>query len=224
MNRLAAIPIVVVLVLAVSVQTSGRAAVQDQGNQAQAVSDALVNFGSPQPQPTPVQLSHELVPNEVTITKGGTVTFRFNGGGHGMAIHEVSKNTTRDDITNQLCVHDAVTHLCVDPTFAVAAHQIVDGKGSVVIDVGTNPPLARLDDPTDRLLGTAVVVEESNGTLVPGAFHTGTAPGPPPTAGTQIQYRFAKTGRYLVICMNRAHSLNDWMFGFVNVVDDEDAQ
>jgi hypothetical protein len=26
------------------------------------------------------------------------------------------------------------------------------------------------------------------------------------------------------ICMNRAHSLNDHMFGFVNVVDDEDNQ
>jgi hypothetical protein len=27
-----------------------------------------------------------------------------------------------------------------------------------------------------------------------------------------------KTGRYLVVCMNRAHFLNDHMFGFVNVV------
>jgi hypothetical protein len=26
----------------------------------------------------------------------------------------------------------------------------------------------------------------------------------------------------LVICMNRSHSLNDWMFGFVNVVDAND--
>jgi hypothetical protein len=25
-------------------------------------------------------------------------------------------------------------------------------------------------------------------------------------------------GRYLVICINRVHSINDWMFGFVNVV------
>jgi hypothetical protein len=32
-----------------------------------------------------------------------------------------------------------------------------------------------------------------------------------------ITYRFLKTGRYLVTCMNRTHFLNDWMFGFVNV-------
>ena len=30
--------------------------------------------------------------------------------------------------------------------------------------------------------------------------------------------RFLKSGRYLVHCMNRVHFLNDWMFGFVNVV------
>jgi hypothetical protein len=35
--------------------------------------------------------------------------------------------------------------------------------------------------------------------------------------GQLITYRFLKTGRYLVICMNRTHFLNDWMFGFVNV-------
>jgi hypothetical protein len=31
-----------------------------------------------------------------------------------------------------------------------------------------------------------------------------------------------KTGRYLVICMNRGHSLNDHMFGFVSVVGEGD--
>ena len=36
--------------------------------------------------------------------------------------------------------------------------------------------------------------------------------------GQLITYAFLKTGRYLVICMNRSHFLNDWMFGFVNVV------
>ena len=36
--------------------------------------------------------------------------------------------------------------------------------------------------------------------------------------GQLITYAFNKTGRYLVICMNRTHFLNDWMFGFVNVV------
>jgi hypothetical protein len=37
------------------------------------------------------------------------------------------------------------------------------------------------------------------------------------TTGTQLQYRFDKPGRYLVICMNRSHYLSNWMFGFVNV-------
>ena len=41
-----------------------------------------------------------------------------------------------------------------------------------------------------------------------------------PGHGEAHQVKFLSTGRYLVICMNRAHSLNDHMFGFVNVVDD----
>jgi hypothetical protein len=48
----------------------------------------------------------------------------------------------------------------------------------------------------------------------------------PPVAqvvGNRIVYQFNKTGRYLVVCMNRGHLLNDHMFGFVSVVgDDED--
>ena len=38
--------------------------------------------------------------------------------------------------------------------------------------------------------------------------------------GQLITYRFDHPGRYLVICMNRSHFLNDWMFGFVNVEGD----
>ena len=36
-------------------------------------------------------------------------------------------------------------------------------------------------------------------------------------AGQLLTYQFLHPGRYLVICMNRSHFLNDWMFGFVNV-------
>jgi plastocyanin len=202
----------VVLALTTAILTTARADGQErETDHAAAVPDAFVDFGSPQPQPAPVQKSHELVPNEVTINKGGTVTFRVNGGGHGIAIYRVSKKTTRDDITNQLCIHDAVTGLCVDSTFANGDHQIVDGHGDVVIATGTNPPINRVDDPTDRLLATSTIVGG-----VSGAFLTGTTA---TTAGNQIQYRFAKTGRFLVICMNRNHTLNDWMFGFVNVAD-----
>jgi plastocyanin len=207
----------VVLALATALQTSGHAnGQQSASDHANAVPDAFVNFGSAQPQPAPPR-NNELVPNEVTINKGGTVTFRVNGGGHGIAIYPVSKNTTRDDITGQLCIHDAVTGVCVDTTFANGDHQIADGRGDVIIVTGTNPPISRVDDATNRQLATTTIVVESNSTLVPGAFHTGTTP--TGGAGTQIQYRFAKPGRYLVICMNRNHYLNDWMFGFVNVVD-----
>ena len=51
-------------------------------------------------------------------------------------------------------------------------------------------------------------------------FLTGVGAGPPPvtpTTGQLITYRFLVPGRYLVICMNRSHFMNDWMFGFVNV-------
>jgi len=38
--------------------------------------------------------------------------------------------------------------------------------------------------------------------------------------------QFTRTGRFLVICMNRAHAINDHMFGFVSVVGggDDDEQ
>jgi len=70
---------------------------QDQNT---ATQDAIVNFGDP------VTLAgtanQVLVPDDTTIGKGGTITFIVNGGGHGIAIYPVSKNTTRQDITDQL--------------------------------------------------------------------------------------------------------------------------
>lgn len=50
----------------------------------------------------------------------------------------------------------------------------------------------------------------------------GTTPAGPASNGQLVSYRFLKTGRYLVICMNRTHFLNDWMFGFVTVVDHDE--
>jgi plastocyanin len=213
----AGVTVGIVLAFATAFQTRQATGQQGGKGHANAVPDAFVNFGAPQPQPA-APANNALVPNEVTINKGGTVTFRVNGGGHGIAIYPVSRNTTRDDITTQLCLHNAIG-ACVDTTFANGDHQIADGKGDVVIVTGTNPPIARIDDPTNRQLATATIMAESNNTLVPGTFHPGTTP---TSAGTQIQYRFAKTGRYLVICMNRGHYLNDWMFGFVNVVGADD--
>jgi plastocyanin len=175
MNSPQAILIIGVVVALASAIPSGQANGQNNTtNHAQAVPNAFVDFGSPQPQPSPDQKSHELVPNEVTINKGGTVTFRVNGGGHGIAIYPVSKDTSREDVTNQLCTHDAVTGLCVDPTFANGKHEILDGKGNVVIDTGSNPPINRVDDPTDRLLATSTILVNPGGTMVSGAFLVGT--------------------------------------------------
>lgn len=175
-------------------------------------SDIVVNFGDP------VILAgaanQVLVPDDATIRKGGTVTFVVNGPGHGIAIYPVSKNTTREDITAQLCAHDPVTSACVDPAFANADHTILDGGENVVIVTGTNPPFQRIDDPTDRLLATSTQI----GNLA-GVFLTGTSA---TTTATQLQIRFDKKGRYLVVCMNRNHYLANWMFGFVNVGGDDD--
>ena len=150
-----------------------------------------------------------MVPEDVTIGKGGTVTFVVNGPGHGIAIYPVSTNTTREDITAQLCARDPVTHACADPTFANANHTIRDAKDNVVMVTGTNPPVQRVDDPTDRLLATSTQVGNVAGVFLTGATET--------TAGTLLQVRFEKNGRFLVVCMNRNHYLSNWMFGFVNV-------
>ena len=165
-------------------------------------------------------LLHHLTPEEVTIEKGGQVTFQIHGGGHGMAIYEVSKNTTRDDIGGFLCGDDDPTKM-TDPTQHAgcnlslqsdAARNILDGKGDVVIEVsaGSNAsphPANRVWYEPGRLMSMGGL-QFLNG---------GTVPAGPTSNGQLISYRFLKTGRYLVHCMNRTHFLNDWMFGFVNV-------
>ena len=144
-------------------------------------------------------------PNEVTITKGGTVTFEINGVGHGIAIYPVSWTTDRQDIEENLCQPDPT--VC-DPQGAATANLryfITDGRGHLVIDTETNPPSNRVNDPEDRLLYAGGPV-----------FFTGRAAAD--AVAPQVQYRFEKTGRYLVICTDRFHLINDRMFGFVNVV------
>lgn len=170
--------------------------------------DVVVNFGDPN---TLAGAANQVVvPDEATISKDGTVTFVVNGGGHGIAIYPVSDNTTREDITAQLCAHDPVTNACTDAVLANADHTIRDGKDNVIIVTGTNPPFQRVDDSTDRLLATSTQIDG-----VAGAFLTGTTS---TDIATQMQVRFPKHGRFLVICMNRNHFLSNWMFGFVNVV------
>ena len=166
---------------------------------------------------------HNLTPEEVTIRKGGEVTFQIHGGGHGFAIYEVSKNTTRDELGQYLCrgedpagIADPSLHACnLDPVNANAQHRVRDGRRNVVLVARPNLTNAHPDNrvwsPEDRLV-SAGAMQFLNG---------GTIPAGPDSNGQLITYQFLKTGRYLVICMNRVHFLNDWMFGFVNVKGDE---
>jgi plastocyanin len=198
-----------VLAFPLAVRTADKGTDDDKNK---APQDAIVNFGDP------VTLAGAgnlvVVPSDTTISKGGTITFVVNGGGHGIAIYPVSKNTTREDITQQLCMHDPVTNACVDPTFANADHTTRDGDDNVVFVTGTNPPFTRIDDPTARLLATSTQIGNLAGVFLTGSTAT--------TTGTQLQIRFAKSGRYLAICMNRSHYLASWMFGFISVVGGDD--
>jgi plastocyanin len=240
------------LTIAVSIPMIGRADDKDK----KALHDAVVQFAQKQPQaggPT----THFLTPDDVTIQKGGTVTFVVNGAAHGIAIHPVSKNTTRQDIAEDLCqgganeadragralVCNGAIVTGVDSIVGTQNlnYDITDGKGNLIIHTGTNVNNSnpRTDDGehTQRLLATSGRVRtcgtgesepvcDSTGGNPAGAFLAGSATNAAdPTAavpGNRIQIRFMKTGRYLVICMNRGHSLNDHMFGFVSVVDDDD--
>jgi hypothetical protein len=107
-------------------------------------------------------------------------------------------------------------------------YQLTDGKGDIVVqvpaNVANNNP--RVDDQDRILLSTIGRIPGDTTSNPAGAFLVGTAPvAAVPgtfTVGNRIQYRFTKTGRYLIICQNRGHSMNDHMFGFVNVVDADD--
>jgi hypothetical protein len=162
---------------------------------------------------------HHLTPEEVTVTKGGEVTFQVHGGGHAIMIYEVSKDTSRDDIGQYLCegvdpatVTDPDLHVCnLNAANANAQHLIADGKGDVVIvaapNVTNQHPDNRVWSEPGRLMSAGGQQFLNGGTIPAGAASN----------GQLISYRFLKNGRYLVMCMNRVHSLNDWMFGFVNV-------
>lgn len=144
--------------------------------------------------------------NEVTILKGGTVTFRMNGPGHGIAIYPVSKNTTHEDIAEQLCQGPPPD---CDPRLppAQCARKIVDGDGRLVIVIEQGTTANPIDYGPDRVLSVGA-----------GRFLAGTAGSPGATTpGTLVRVRFEEDGRYLVVCMNRAHAANACMFGFVNV-------
>ena len=165
------------------------------------VEDPIVDFGHPDILAgTPNQA---MVPDEVTILKGDRVNFRVNGAGHGIVIYPVSKHTTRDDIGQYLC--DATKPGCL----ATEGREIRDREGRVVIIVDEGGQSVRVDYEPGQIL--------SAGTA---AFLPGTIRNPQTgviTPGIVMRLRFEEQGRYLVACMNRAHLVNEWMFGFVNV-------
>ena len=162
---------------------------------------------------------HHLTPEEVTISKGGEVTFQIHGGGHAFAIYEVSKDTTRNELGQYLCpgedpatLTDPASHDCnLLAANADALHEVKDGNQNVVLVAQPNVtnvhPDNRVWSPEGRLM-SAGGMQFLNG---------GSIPAGPTSNGQLLTYQFLKSGRYLVICMNRVHFLNDWMFGFVNV-------
>jgi len=165
-------------------------------------------------------LLHRLTPEEVTIGKGGQVTFQVHGGGHGFAIYEVSTKTTREDIGRFLCdgpdpstvVDPALLECNLSAANANDRHEIADAKGDVVIVAEANVTNTH---PDNRVWSEPGRLMSMGGHQF---LNGGNVPAGPGSNGQLITYRFLKTGRYLVICMNRAHFLNDWMFGFVDVV------
>lgn|SRR5262249_28899346 len=167
---------------------------------------------------------HHLTPEETTIAKDGEVTFQIHGGGHGFAIYQVSKDTTRDELGQFLCSGDdpsqianpAQHHCNLDAANAGAQHVILDGKLDVVIVASPNVTNAHPDNRVWYVPGRLV----SAGGMQ--FLNGGTIPAGATSNGQLITFQFRKTGRYLVLCINRTHFLNDWMFGFVNVVGDDD--
>lgn len=65
-----------------------------------------------------------------------------------------------------------------------------------------------------KRLAPGQLLSAGEGQLLTGSTET--------TAGTRVRHRFSEGGRYLVICINRVHSINDWMFGLVNAVQPQE--
>jgi plastocyanin len=160
---------------------------------------------------------HVLSPEESTIQAGAEVTFQVHGGGHGIAIYMVDEHATREDIGKYLCPGDDPAtkhgandlHPCATAGAANAAalHTVKDGDGKVVLVVSPNVTNQHPDNRVwvlpGRLMSAGGMQFMNGGTTA--------------ANGQLVTYKFMESGRYLVICMNRSHFLNDWMFGFVNV-------
>ena len=94
---------------------------------------------------------------------------------------------------------------------------MTDGRDNVVLVAEPNITGAH---PDNRVWSERARLMSAGGQQF---LNGGTIPAGATSNGQLITFRFLKTGRYLVICMNRVHFLNDWMFGFVNVVGGDQA-
>jgi len=225
-----------IVALVAVVWLPGSSSAQRGEHHGQAPADATVDFGilptGPLGPPPCLQAGaiggpndpcsyklHVLIPEEVTISKGGQVSFQIHGGGHGFAIYEVSPNTTREELGQFLCagadpatVADLAALQCnLSAPNANSRHVVLDGRDDVVLvaepNVNTHPNNRVWSEP-GRLMSAGAHQFLNGGTIAAG----------PDSNGQLLTYRFLKTGRYLVLCINRMHFLNDWMFGFVDVV------
>src|SRR5262249_47131674 len=162
--------VVVVLLVGASIGTSVRAKDGDKDDNKINGPDTIVNFAQPQNQtpdaaPVGAAVTHFLLPDDVTIQQGGTVTFVVNGGGHGIAIHRVSKKTTRADIAADLC--DGNNHE------TGAGHEITDRRASAAVCNGTVITPVLIDGFLKGVTGTQNLdyeITDGNHNLV---IHTG---------------------------------------------------
>ena len=97
---------------------------------------------------------------------------------------------------------------------ADAEHTVRDGQNKVVLVARENLTGAPGTHPDNRVWSPENRLVSSGGMQF---LNGGTVPAGPGSNGQLITYQFLKNGRYLVMCINRVHFLNDWMFGFVNV-------
>jgi hypothetical protein len=238
-NRTTGIVVGTALAIAVSFPMSGRADDKDKDKPVQVT---VVNFGE-RPDAAAankhVAIQTHIIhgpddTDEITINKNGLVTFVVNGGGHAISVYPVSRNTKRQDISEDLCNDkdgntDVVARsaTCAGAATSNLRYLVTDGKHDLVIDTDTNPPTghglpARVYDPEHILLSVPGTPGGFPGNA--GGFLNGSVLNANGTVSNRdtVGYKFTRTGRFLVICMNRNHSINDWMFAFITVVDDDD--
>ena len=161
----------------------------------------------------PVRLQgHLLNPEEVTVLKGKSPsTFMAVG------TRSPSTKSARTRLAMRLassCVRGSTLRLSPIPRTilalgnaanAGASKTILDGHNDVVIISPSGGP-----HPNNRVWCTPGRLMSAGGQH----FLTGIPPGVPPnvvvtaTTGQLVTYSFLKTGRYLVICMNRSHFQN----------------